>query len=42
MDIILEKGNTAVIEMAQASGLTLIDEKEKNPYDYNIFGTGIS
>ena len=33
----LRKGNIAVIEMAQASGLTLIDEKEKKSYDYNIF-----
>ena len=37
----LRKGNIAVIEMAQASGLTLIDEKEKNPMITTSFGTGI-
>ena len=37
----LRRGNIAVIEMAQASGLTLIDEKEKNPMITTSFGTGI-
>ncbi|MBE4907622.1 glycerate kinase [Bacillus luteolus] len=31
---------TAVIEMAQASGLTLISKKERNPRRTNTYGTG--
>lgn len=32
--------HTAVIEMAAASGLTLIDEKERNPLKTTSYGTG--
>lgn len=34
------KGNTAVIEMAQASGLPLLKENERNPLIATTFGTG--
>lgn len=37
---ILGDGNTAVIEMASASGLTLIPEKKRNPMLTSTFGTG--
>lgn len=37
---ILEDGNTAIIEMASASGLTLINEEERNPMVTTTFGTG--
>jgi len=30
----------AVIEMAQASGLTLLEDKERNPFQTSTFGTG--
>ncbi len=33
-------GNTAVIEMAAASGLTLLSEKERDPMSASTFGTG--
>ena len=33
-------GNRAVIEMAAASGLTLVPEKLRNPMDTTTFGTG--
>lgn len=33
-------GETAVIEMATASGLELISEKERNPYKTTTYGTG--
>ncbi|WP_010248707.1 glycerate kinase [Acetivibrio cellulolyticus] len=33
-------GKTAVIEMAQASGLTLLKEDERNPLKTTTFGTG--
>lgn len=36
----LKKGDTAYIEMAQAAGLTLIGEKEKNPMKTTTFGVG--
>lgn len=34
------KGNTAVIEMAAASGITLLKEEEKNPLVTTTYGTG--
>lgn len=34
------KVSTAIIEMAQASGLTLLAENERNPLDTSTFGTG--
>ena len=37
---IVEKGRTAVIEMAAASGLTLLSAKERNPLSTHTFGTG--
>ncbi len=37
---ILGDGNTAVIEMAAASGLELLKENEKNPWATTTFGTG--
>jgi glycerate kinase len=37
---LLGDGKTAVIEMAQASGLTLITEEERNPLITSTFGTG--
>ncbi|MBB6731834.1 glycerate kinase [Cohnella zeiphila] len=37
---ILEDGSTAVIEMAEASGLTLIPEAGRNPLLTTTFGTG--
>ena len=37
---ILEDGNTAIIEMASASGLTLLSEEERNPMVTTTFGTG--
>ncbi|WP_109604928.1 glycerate kinase family protein [Oceanotoga teriensis] len=37
---ILGDGETAVIEMAEASGLTLIDEKKRNPWLTTTYGTG--
>ena len=37
---ILPGGNTAVMEMAQASGLTLISEKERDPLNANTAGMG--
>lgn len=33
-------GNTAFIEIAEASGLTLLKEKERNPYITSSYGTG--
>lgn len=36
----ITKNNVAVIEMAQASGLTLIAPDEKNPLEATTFGTG--
>ncbi len=36
----LPQKNTAVIEMAAAAGLTLIDEKERNPLKTTTFGVG--
>ena len=37
---ILGDGTTAVIEMAEASGLPLLKEKERNPLNTSTFGTG--
>jgi glycerate kinase len=37
---VLSKGGTAVIEMAQASGLPLVPESERNPLLTTTFGTG--
>ena len=36
----LVKGDTAVIEMAQASGLTLLSAEERNPLVATSYGTG--
>ena len=36
----LLKGQTAVIEIAQASGLTLLNEEERNPLVATSYGTG--
>ncbi|MCM8778114.1 MAG: glycerate kinase [Candidatus Omnitrophica bacterium] len=36
----LKKGDTAYIEMAQASGLTLLKESERNPLKTTTYGTG--
>jgi len=38
---ILGDGETAVIELAQASGLELLNPEERNPMLTNTFGTGI-
>lgn len=37
---ILPETNTAVMEMAQAAGITLISEKEKNPLNATTYGVG--
>jgi glycerate 2-kinase len=37
---ISQDGNTAFVEMAKASGLTLLSEAERNPMDTTSFGTG--
>lgn len=37
---ILKDTNTAVIEMASASGITLISEKERNPLETTTYGVG--
>lgn len=37
---ILGDGNTAVIEMASASGLTLLTKEERNPMKTTTYGTG--
>lgn len=37
---ILKDGKTAVIEMAKASGLELLEDREKNPLITTTFGTG--
>ncbi|ONI42662.1 glycerate kinase [Candidatus Epulonipiscium fishelsonii] len=37
---ILEHSNTAIMEMAEASGITLIPEFEKNPLKATTFGVG--
>lgn len=36
----LEKGQTAVIEMAASSGITLISKEERNPYFTTTYGLG--
>lgn len=37
---ILGDGKTCVIEMAQASGITLLSKDERDPYKANTYGTG--
>src|SRR5690606_18238985 len=37
---VLEDGHTAIIEMAQASGLPLLKTDERNPMIASSFGTG--
>lgn len=37
---IIERGNTAIIEMAEASGLTLLKVEERNPMLTSTYGTG--
>lgn len=37
---VLGDGETCVIEMARASGLTLLTEQEKNPLETSTYGTG--
>ncbi len=37
---ILKDGKTAVIELAKASGLELLEDNEKNPFSTTTFGTG--
>lgn len=32
--------DTAVLEMAEAAGITLLEEQEKNPYDTTTYGVG--
>ena len=34
------KGNTAVMEMSAASGITLVDDKDRNPMHTTTFGVG--
>ncbi|WP_157152267.1 glycerate kinase, partial [Brachyspira sp. SAP_772] len=36
----LINSSQAVIEMAEASGITLVDEKERNPLKSSTYGTG--
>lgn len=37
---ILKSSNTAVIEMASASGITLVSEEERNPLETTTYGVG--
>ena len=37
---VVDEGQTAVIEMASASGLTLLTEEERNPLKTSTYGTG--
>ena len=37
---IVDDGHTAIIEMAEASGLTLLAEEERNPLKTSTYGTG--
>ncbi len=37
---IIDEGKTAIIEMAQASGLTLLNDEERNPLLTSTYGTG--
>jgi len=37
---ITKDGKTAVIEMASAAGITLVNEKERNPLDTTTYGVG--
>lgn len=36
----IKQTKTAIIEMAIANGLTLLDDQERNPLMYNTYGTG--
>ena len=38
--VILEDGTSAVVEMAVASGLTLLSPEERNPLETSTYGTG--
>lgn len=38
---LIDNGATAIIEMAAASGLTLLSDKEKNPRISSTYGTGL-
>lgn len=38
---LIDNGSTAIIEMAAASGLTLLTKKEKNPRITSTYGTGV-
>ncbi len=38
--LLMHEGQTALIEMARVSGLTLIDEQERNPLYTSTYGTG--
>lgn len=37
---IIEAANTAIIEMSAAAGITLIEEKDRNPLDTTTYGVG--
>ena len=37
---VVDDGDTAIIEMAEASGLTLLAEEERNPLKTSTYGTG--
>ncbi|WP_455148024.1 glycerate kinase family protein, partial [Stomatobaculum longum] len=37
---ILQDGKTAILEMAAAAGITLVDEKERNPLNTTTYGVG--
>ena len=39
-DRTMERTKTAIIEMAAAAGITLVDEKHRNPLDTTTFGVG--
>jgi len=39
--LVLDNGKTAIIEMAEASGLTLIPEEKRNPLHTTTYGTGV-
>ena len=39
-DRTMERTKTAIIEMAAAAGITLVDEKQRNPLDTTTFGVG--
>jgi glycerate kinase len=37
---LIDEGKTAIVEMAQASGLVLVPEEERDPWAASTFGTG--